>query len=80
MARQIKHAELEGYQASGENGVVAFCNVDLDSAITLDAHKIPQVIAILKVAARDALKADSKAEYVVKARAPRSPNKTASKK
>ena len=78
MARQIKHAELEGYQASGAGAIVIFADSTGDEVDTIafDAHKLPQVIAILKVAARDALKADSSAEFVVKARAPRGPNKS----
>lgn len=80
MARAIKHAELEGYQASGTSGTVEFLHAE-HGVVEFDAHKLPQVIAVLKVAARDALKADSTAEFVVKARAPRSPNKkTAAKK
>lgn len=82
MSRTIKHAELESYQASGEGGIVLFEDKTEEGSATLafDAHKLAQVVAILKVAARDALKADSSAEFTVKTRAPRSPNKTASKK
>lgn len=84
MARQIKHAELDGYQASGVSGSVTFQHntedVSISNTILFDAHKLAQVVAILKVAARDALKADSSAEFVVKARAPRSPNKSKSAK
>lgn len=74
MARTIKHAELEGFGSKGEAGVIRLFNDDGEQVIDLPAAKLPQVIAILKVAARDALKADSSAEFVVKARAPRAKN------
>lgn len=76
MARTIKHAELEGFGATGEAGSIHLFSDLGEQVIDLPAAKLPQVMAILKVAARDALKADSSAEFVVKARAPRSNKKS----
>lgn len=76
MSRTIRHAELEGYGAKGEEGFIYLHNDNGEQVMDLPASKLKELVAILKVAARDALKTDSSAEFVVKARSPRSPNKT----
>ena len=86
MARTIKHQDVSYISAGGEDGFVTL-NVEQEdedgkmgtTEVVLNAGDMDAIIGVLKVAARDALKADSSTEYVVKPRAPRT-NKKAAKK